>query len=108
MFERKIATERTAYVCTSWYYLVGPLGAVQYMFMRDPRGIIPIDLSVHSRHPLFEDQMAMDNCDILGDRCYYTGSFHLAQELAQRFIKYPDPQQLWQELESYYGTVFSF
>lgn len=95
---------------TVWYYVKGELGAVQFMFMRPialrKAEIIPLDLSVHARSPLYAEHGGMDNCEVIGGRCYYSGSYAMAQDIARRFISKPDPERLWLELENYYGAIF--
>jgi hypothetical protein len=110
MLERSTARETTSYMDTIWYYVLGELGAVQFMFMRPialrRAEIIPLDLSVHARSPLYDEHSGMDNCEVLGGRCYYSGSYQMAREIATRFIAKPDPSRLWAELERYYGAIF--
>lgn len=97
-------------VITTWYYLVGDDGAVQFMLMRSnlPKMefTYPVDLGVHARQPCYPDQEAMENCEVLGGTCHYSGSSYLAQDLYNRFLRYQDPEYLWAQLEDYYGRVF--
>lgn len=109
MLQRKIATERTSLACTSWYYVLGELGAVHYMFMRvtghGEDKLYPLDVGVHSHTPLYTDQAPMHNCEILEGECYYSGSHRLATDLNSRFRVSQDPERLWRDLEQYYGQA---
>lgn len=111
MLERKISTERTTYSTTSWYVVKGELGAVHYMFMRlTAHGMdktYPLDIGVHSPRPLYEEQGHLDNCDVLGGKCYYSGSMKLATDLYNRFRVCQDTERLWQDLENYYGRALA-
>lgn len=108
MLRRKIETERTDVIITTWYYVIGPDGAVQFMLMRG-RTIdidLPLDLGVHSPKPLYDTDYPMKDCKVLHGDCYYSGSTGLAQDLYQRFQRHQDPEFLWQELEDYYVRLF--
>lgn len=108
MLKRGTHLERSTLTDTIWYYVVGELGAVQLLFLRQRRtkAMIPIDLSVHSRRPLYANHQGMDNCDLLDARCYYSGSSALAKDLLDDFWRKQDPEFLWRELEEHYGAVF--
>lgn len=94
---------------TSWYYVIGDKGAVHYMFLRlSAHGVdrtYPLDIGVHSPVPLFGEHGGMDNCEVLGGKCFYSGSHSLAADLYNRFRVSRDPERLWLDLESYYGRV---
>jgi hypothetical protein len=66
----------------------------------------PLDLSVHAREPLYEAQPCMDKCEVIGGRCYHSGSPRLAADLYKRFMVHNNHERLWLDLEKYYGTIF--
>ena len=66
---------------------------------------LPADLGYHSPKPRYEDQSAMDDCDILGGECYYDGSGLNAERVYERLLREGD-QGVWLALEGYYEDVF--
>lgn len=110
MFTRKIDTERGGGGTTTWYILIGPDGATQFMllFRKEYAEPMPADLGYHSRIPLYEGMTSMGKCAHLdGDMCYYDGSGLMAQDVYQKFKDGgQDPEIIWQELERFYYDTF--
>lgn len=93
----------------TWYILSGEAGAVQFMVLhiKPLNQYWPIDLGVHSKKPLYENQDHLENCAVLEGECYYSPSFGMAKEFWQRVENSSQPiDSIWLELESVYTTIF--
>src|SRR4051812_36160351 len=107
--ERKIETERGAAAVSTWYVLQGDHGAVQFMVTHMP--ILdrwwPLDLGVHSHTQLYDDHLAMQNCEVLGGDCFFSPSIRMARDLWESVGKYKQPvDAIWLELEALYLGIF--
>lgn len=111
ILKREIDSERGKGHTTTWYYLIGDQGIVQFMILFsegfDP---LPGDLGYHSPEPKYEGQESM-GCPIMkkhgfGDMCYYDGSGLLARDVYDKFMDSQDPEIIWQELEAFYNDTF--
>jgi hypothetical protein len=110
MFERKIESERTESGTITWYVLIGPAGATQFMLIwrREYDEPMPADLGFHSPVPVYEGQTKMGACTHLnGADCYYDGSGLMANDVYQKFKDGgQDPEIIWGELERFYNDTF--
>lgn len=67
---------------------------------------MPADLGYHSKTPMYEGHEPMEDCDLLGCRCYYDGSGLNAERIYGVLLK-EGSDGVWRELESYYRDVFA-
>lgn len=105
--ERRIETERLTGAMTTWYYLHGEHGCVQFMLMYiAPIGTyLPLDVGVHSYTPLYEGQEAQ-SCATLKGKCYFSPNLRAATKVFEAFGETNDPETIWSELEHVYRTTF--
>lgn len=90
----------------TWWYIIGDKGATQFMLLslKDCNTYLPMDLGVHHKHPVFEDQEP-NHCKIFSP-CYFLPSFKGATDLYERYKESQDPEQIWLELELLYESIF--
>jgi hypothetical protein len=118
---------------TMTFFVIGPLGAIQFKLMtgwypgiikkttftdwsdwaelrvRDLGDLgkpMPMDLGYHSHAPHYEGQELMDGkCRILNGPCYYDGS-GLNAEKPFSILVHEGSERLWEFLEMYYRDTF--
>lgn len=110
--KRAIETERGNGSVTTWYYLIGPEGIVQFMILFgtgfEP---LPADVGYHSPTLKYEGQIET-RCAVMkkhgfGDSCFYDGSSLIAKDLYDKFMaEGEDPEIIWQGLEEFYNDTF--
>lgn len=109
-FTRRIDTQREGKSTTTWYFLEGTEGVVQFMILfSEWRDVpLPADVGYHARTPQYDGQSPMGGCKELGgDTCYYDGSGLLARDLYDKFLAGgQDPEIIWSELKSFYNDTF--
>lgn len=91
------------------FILIGPLGAVQFVYMTTLDGKdLAVDLGYHSRTPRYEDQsITRPSCPYLNDEpCYYDGS-SLNADTPLRIYRHDGEEALWSYLNNYYNEVFA-
>jgi hypothetical protein len=110
-----------------WFILSGPLGAVQFgvtfpqylPHVRDELAaksypylerIQGFDVGYHAPKPQYENQAAMDDCDLIeGGKCFYDGSSLRASEWADEIFavrgKRPE-DEIWSRLREEYRMRF--
>lgn len=94
---------------TTWYYVIGPKGAVQFMLIAVPgMDLMPADLGYHALEPMYEGHEGGDECAVLDNRpCYYDGSGLHARKVMEAFHESgDDPESIWKYLEDYYEAMF--
>lgn len=100
----------------TWHVLIGPKGAVQFVWMQVPPGLsrmypdgrMGTDLGYHAYSPQFDDDEAME-CDLLvgQDRCYYDGSALWADRVLNVWRAHDyDDGWLWAYLANAYRHTF--
>jgi hypothetical protein len=114
------------------WYVRGPLGAVQFVvhtnwMLEDVRvgshgwdidirkshhhgdlfcAPLPADLGYHSRTPMHEGQVSMDDCDLIGGvPCFYDGSGLNAAGVFALLVM-EGSEAVWERLERYYRSTF--
>lgn len=118
---------------TMWFYVIGPLGAIQFSCMTGwyPRIIkkttfddwsdwgelmvgrmephdspMPSDLGYHSPKPKYDGQSLMsEDCSILHGPCYYDGS-GLNANKPFSILVHEGSDRLWEFLDGYYRDTF--
>ena len=116
---------------TMGWYVIGPLGAIQFklmtgwyphiikkttfddwsdwgemtIHMREHDEPMPSDLGYHSPIPRYEGQTPMDSCSILNGPCYYDGS-GLNASKPFSILVHEGGDRLWEFLEKYYHDTF--
>ncbi len=103
--ERKIRTERKDGVTTTFYYLNGPEGTVQFMlvYIHALEMYLPMDAGFHSRKPLYEGHDG-DACSVLdGDTCYFAPNYHGAEAIREAAAS--DPEEVWTHLQRIYDRL---
>lgn len=110
--KRELESERRGDSTTTWYYLIGDRGIVQFMILFTAGfDVLPADLGYHSPKPIYETQESMQ-CPVskkygFGPDCYYDGSGLMARDLYEKFLAGgEDPEIIWQELEAFYNDTF--
>src|SRR4051794_26546925 len=100
-------TEREGNCVTTWWYVIGAKGAVQYMSMHIRRVNlhIPMDLGIHA-HASEGDDSAMPNCKVLGGPCHFSPSFKGAAEIYERYREDGEFDGIWRALEETYHDAF--
>src|SRR4051812_12816577 len=103
--QRRMDTERDEDCVTTWWYVVGPLGAVQYMsiHVRRVNLHIPVDLGIHK--PAVAE-VSMPNCKLLGGPCHFIPGFKGATEIYERYRQDGEFEGIWRALEETYRTTF--
>lgn len=147
MFERRISTndpgegkpnpnvddrtDRAGERQTIRYVLLGPKGAVQFVYWRttgesaafsaemrtkygpregdvsdeDGGWLTAVDLGFHSRAPMkWQDRTESRECEYVG-KCWYDGSGMHAAPVLTKLMR-GGPEAVWRDLEDYYGRVF--
>lgn len=106
-FERYIDTERGDGAITTWWYLKGPDGIVQFMnmFIRPLDLHIPVGIGVHSHQPFYPDQMPFP-CKLI-DPCYFVNyPPQRGKDLFARYSASHNVKDIWTELEAVYKEQF--
>lgn len=100
---RRLETERHNGATSTWYYVEGEAGWIQYFLLTTGAKQHPIDLSVHSQKPLYEGHRKTQ-CG--SGTCYFSTSTKLARSVAETFAKKQDPEVIWGLLENHYYRIF--
>lgn len=110
MLERRMETELKDGVITTWWYVIGDKGAVQFMLMviKSLDLYLPLDLGVHYKESQFEGQVPDGHCSVINSDCYFQASYIGATALFDRVRAADnDTNLIWFELESTYESIFT-
>lgn len=99
-------TELVTGAVTTWFYVIGDKGAVQFMLtlLKTLDMWLPMDLGVHYIEPQWEGQEPDGTCSVVKGNCYFQPSHKGAVELFDRVGN--DLDVIWIELEALYGLIF--